>query len=516
MTRKSFIRPLNHIKVVLSVFALMLPIFSPTVAKDSPGKSNAVKPADKQFRAVKAVATEPGGDLRSSNFGHGAAASEPFYIYGGPSGIHRTNPVYDGFAGKFENATGLPDRQDWIGVDLTEEVPVWRASTTNAGTIGAGGPGNHAVVCQHDGADYVGYGNYWDENLVFDLDVTALGINPATDTTTVRLTFDYVYDLEPGYDYFWIEAERNSGTTRIDSVTGRSYNSGSGIYEARFFDSDLAGGITFYPHDYFNGSVRLRLRVTSEGMWSDEDSLYPTSGRGAAAVDDITVEVNGGQVSFADWGHLFPTMDDHPEGDITGHDNGADTGTQGWLPTLAPFVGDFSKVLELLTDLDPCVENVSPQMTFIDDGTPPANDPLNRSTGGFLGTTWGYGPGGYVVNPTGGLAGPDFHLTNEVWSPSIEWDDPLTTEDDLEGGAFLRFDVWCHEEIYLDESAGIFYVWHVRSYPDPVTGDWTEWRDRNMLYYGGPQYFTVQQDIRDLLVDHPDSVQIALGVYEWG
>ena len=37
--------------------------------------------------------------------------------------------------------------------------------------------------------------------------------------------------------------------------------------------------------------------------------------------------------------------------------------------------GDFAKLLPLLVDIDPCYENLTPQWTFIDDGTPVNNAP---------------------------------------------------------------------------------------------------------------------------------------------
>lgn len=66
-------------------------------------------------------------------------------------------------------------------------------------------------------------------------------------------------------------------------------------------------------------------------------------------------------------------------------------------------VGDFSKIRVVSSDLDPCATNTTPQMTFVDDGTPPANRP-GQSTGGVTSTLWTYGvPGGWVVNGDGGV-----------------------------------------------------------------------------------------------------------------
>lgn len=175
-------------------------------------------------------------------------------------------------------------------------------------------------------------------------------------------------------------------------------------------------------------------------------------------------------------------------------------------------VGDFSKVRVALSDLDPCATNTSPQMTFVDDGTPPANRP-GQSTGGVTSTQWTYGvAGGWVVHGDGGVGVGTKRLWNEVWSPEIELDDPGTTLDDtIGGGLVLRYTAWMH----LPLENGIFHVWSVRSWPDPVSGGWSEWVDRGALYYSDvPRYVRRTFDVSDLLVSGAQRVQIALGVID--
>ena len=190
---------------------------------------------------------------------------------------------------------------------------------------------------------------------------------------------------------------------------------------------------------------------------------------------------------------------------------------QGWIGvdrtddgTAAP-VGEFSKVFAGLNDLDPCMTNLTPQMTFLDDGTPPSNGG-GASTGGATSTTWNYGaPGGWVVDHTGGLSGGSRSLHDEVWSPEIAWDDSTTTLDDaIVGGATLAYDAWMH----LPLANGIFHTWAVRSRAAGQSS-WSEWRDRGYVYYSEePRYVRRELEIGDLLVPSPERVQIALGVID--
>jgi hypothetical protein len=191
---------------------------------------------------------------------------------------------------------------------------------------------------------------------------------------------------------------------------------------------------------------------------------------------------------------------------------------QGWLGVdrtdtgAQPPVGEFSKVFASLTEIDPCAQNSSPQMTFIDDGSSPSNLP-GMSTGGSTSSTFGYGlPGGWVVNFSGGLSTGAQSLFNEVWSPEILWDDPSTAVDDaIAGGATLRYDAWMH----LPLANGIFHSWAVRSIDTSLGATWSDWRSRGYVYYSEePQYLRRELEVADLLVDSPDRVQIALGVID--
>ena len=78
-----------------------------------------------------------------------------------------------------------------------------------------------------------------------------------------------------------------------------------------------------------------------------------------------------------------------------------------------------------LYDLDPCRQNRSPQVAFIDDGL------VVPGVGPTMCEDWCYGPYGYVVNHSGGRwaaqGEPDRLLINAVESPVIAWPKPAWT-----------------------------------------------------------------------------------------
>jgi hypothetical protein len=415
------------------------------------------------------------------------AAGDTVFLYGGPGSL----------SGKFQTTLGYPDRQGWTGVDLTGVPPHWHIDSFNAANMAArpaywSGPStvpvtNHAIwaglPAGPTGFSTTGYGNQWHELLDQSFTVS----NPA-DSTVISWDLQFNHDSENGYDFFNVQWDSAGSMINLARYTGT--NKVGGVFAAPVV---FHGVITYHAGDYVgfgHDQVHLRCRFDSDGAASDEDGLNVT-GDGAVQLDNIQLQgTNGVGLSQATF-------------------QGGSLG--GWTLVLHDFCGDFSKIFAYFQDIDPCRDDLSPQMTFIDDGTPPNNDPQHRSTGGSTSPTNTYGiPGGWVVNYTGGLTLGQSPLSNEVWSPEINWDQPGTADDSVEGGCFLRFSVWQH----LPLINGIFWVWHVRSFPDPVSGAWTVFKDRNFVYYGGgvALYNNVQPEVRDLLVASPTKVQIALGV----
>jgi hypothetical protein len=335
-----------------------------------------------------------------------------------------------------------------------------------------------------------GYGNSWNDILDWS------GLTNPTINTLVRLVFDYNHDTEPAYDFFYVEIDSAGFWTPLLAIDGDNRDGGNQFTTPAHFDES----VLFTPLMYTGTpayNVGLRLRFQSDGAWSDEDGLWPTSG--AVQADNIQVLFNGVPVT------------QYGDGTATFESPGGVLDDEGWTPRAADFVGDFSRVHPQLRDIDPCRTNLTPQIGFIDDGRPPNNAP-GLTTGGSSSPNWSYGvPGGWVVNYNGGLTNGATPLYNEMWSPEILWDDPNSTEDDvLNGGAFMRFMVWQH--LPLDN--GMFWIWSVRS---KASGEpWSPWRNRNFVYFGdrGGTYNINQVEVSDLMEMDPEYIQISLGVID--
>ena len=413
-------------------------------------------------------------------------AVDSFLLFGGPGTSE----------GKFEDGL-VPDLQGWTTVDRTEPLPegYWQISTFNAATLNDNGAGNRAAWCGRSAeqapgwASAPGYGNHWVAVLEYE---SAPLADPGVGQT-VDLDFWFHQDTEPGYDFFsvefdsagvWVPVYSASGTTRPDPGVDDFPAPGT-----RF--SDVGRPIVFAPNGYsLDGTIRIRMVVRSDYVYSDEDGLWDTLG--AVQLDDVLLVTSQGSWTedFEGPGpHLF---EERP----------------------ASFAGDFARVWARLDDIDPCRSNGTPVVAFVDDGTPPHNAPNPdgvSSTGGSYSPQWDYGfPTAPVVNHTGGLSFGDVALRNEIWSPEIAWDLPVPDDDGADViGAELRYDVWEH----LPLINGVFHVWSVRSQrPD---ASWSEWRNENFVYYGADPVWTSRRfDVTEYLVVDPQAVQIALGVWD--
>jgi hypothetical protein len=382
--------------------------------------------------------------------------------------------------GDFQTAVGTPSDDGWFGVDLTQKVdPIWHIDTYYADNLDPGTVPNHAWWCGEmwdscgptDPAG--GYGNNYNEYLDWWGNVGDAG-SPGT----ARIEAVLNYDDEPGYDYLYVQYEDATGMQDLMTYNGKA--------DGVILNATHAFLVTDYVPHPDNGlpSIHFRFNFVSDGGWSDEDCSWPTTGGAQVDLIQVSYDQGGG------YSQIGPTEDCE--------------GTPTWRVTFPPGVGDFSKVWPLLNNIDPCCDNETPQFAFIDDGL------VVPGTGGYSCISWCYGPGGYIVNPEGGLAGPDFHAANEIWSPVLDW---IPGYD----GAELEFSVYRHEQLIAGPSPGMFYVWHVRSTADPTgaTG-WTGWLDRNFVYYGGPDCIRVINDVSNLMAPDRVKSQIALGTNELG
>jgi len=391
-------------------------------------------------------------------------------------------PYYDG---DFEDANGDPSWNGWTHVDLTQPTEShWNVSNYNQPD-----PANYAAWCGN--IDFVscglpdpdgGYGNYWNDVLEYRQTVP----NPGT-SSTVSITATLIYDSEPGYDYTYLSYKFN----------------GQFIADLHSWDDagtvDVIGSVTYLPQEYLDSTdIAVYFRFQSDIGWSDEDCSWPTAG--ACQVDDINVHLVNGVFTgdfFEDFEH---------DGDP------ADFGL--WNIAFPDGVGDYAKIWTGLEDADPCNTNYTPQVAFIDDGI------VVPGTGGSECINWCYGPAGYIVTTTGGLAGQGNYLLNAIESPVMAWPEPKNAGDPDYDGITLTFGVYVHEELSAS-SPGIFYSFQVRSADtdgsagDPQIITEQNWRNWGYWYASGPEYRRKYDDVTSLMNPGRDEIQVRLEAKEF-
>ncbi|MGD9548644.1 MAG: hypothetical protein AB7V45_14045 [Candidatus Krumholzibacteriia bacterium] len=392
--------------------------------------------------------------------GFAAAKQGTLYVYGGPGTLD----------GKFEDADGLPDWQAWSHEDLTAQNKYWHVDDYNCANLDPLTSPNHSWWCGRTydfdcgTGDFAGYGPDW----IQVLEWTGTAPNPGA-AVQVTVNAEINHDLEPGYDFLYLGYVDN-GTFNIQQTlnglaTGLAFSATFSVDPSAFTGPG-------------NDQVVLRWEFRSDGAWDDEDCQFPS--QGAAQIDLIEV--------------LFDGLPHGPVEDC-------ESPLQWYAPQIG--VGDFAFIWPGLADLDPCVENPSPQVAFIDDGV------VVPGTGGTLCGTWCYGPNGYTINPNGGLMGPQYYLNNQIVSPPLAWPTWGTFN-----GAMLDFDVWSHLNLGAG-NPGVTYLWRVRSTvsSDPADLQTAVWRSG--YFYGGLQnYYRYHADLINHLEPGCLWFQVALGVHQ--
>ncbi len=390
------------------------------------------------------------------------------------------------YIGDFETGKTLDGSNNgWTSTDLTQPtVSHWSVSDYFQAETGL--PGNNVAWCgdvfDACAADdsIGGYGNNWSEVLEYR---TTIG-NPLV-STTVNISGDMWYDTEPGYDFSYLSVKVNGviGATDID------------IWDFAGYQALSAGAghtYTYLPGQYLNGDeIAVQFRVTSDTGWSDEDCSWYTL-RGALQVDNLQVDVINDGVTNT-------TITDF-EGGYDISENGAGP----WRIGYPDGAGDFTKIWEALEDADICRTNYSKQVAWIDDGV------VVPGTGGTEGITFLYGPSGYIVNNTGGLAGPSVGMHCYAVGPVMDWPDTNHV------GMFMAFTVYRHDSL-AGNMPGVLYRFMMRS-ANEAGGD-----DINVAswvsggsWYGGPSYTRQGVNWSSSLEPGRDKVQIRVGAWDAG
>lgn len=424
------------------------------------------------FAAERNIASQP-----AMWFGGTAAkASGDTVDLMGPGGLYP-------YRGDFETASARPGGSGllpngWYSVDETAPVNHWKVENFSgmsapyaplSGTYSAWAGDRGFASC--GGTDVAGgYGNNFRDILEFRKTVSVA-------SHTVRVQGNMRYDSEPGYDFTTLQ-RRTAGQPNFEPISGSGLSwDGTGTvaidYTFNYTAAELLNG----------NEIAVAFIFDSDGAWSDSDCLWGTSG--GATLDDLVVTVDA------------TVYTENFEDNLLGPD---------WSATPNLGVGDFARVWGLLGDADDCASNYSKLVAFIDDGlVVPGTGPTVGGPGNDYGP-----PGGYIVNNTGGLLGPNSHIQASVYSPIMNWPDPA------KGGMSFAFDVYRHELLIPNDTPGIFYTWSVRSAAAGQDINIAGWMDRNFVYYGGPNYLRSVNVVDDLLELNPVQCQVTLGVYELG
>lgn len=413
------------------------------------------------------------------------APPDTFALYGGPGSL----------LGKFQTAQLQPDAQGWMGVDATEESPYWQPSLFNSPT------GTTAYWCgqtaeqQPSWAAPPGFGNGWDTLIEYRATVA-----DPSQGQTVDLSCIFNYDNDT-WDVFYVEYDSAGTWTRCAEFRGNNRQPmWTGVFVPVNYPDDVpeALPIVYAGNDYGGGGdeIVIRLHFTSDGAWSNEDGLFPSDG--AVQIDDILVEHRDGS-SFEDFEGGEPYR---------------------WEPiSVSPYAGLFAHPMSQVITHDPCAENASPVLGFVDDGTGPYNAHYEGpSTDGSYSSTCEHVPDCSVpvYNYTDGLtaefhSGSHLEVENEWWSPPIEWDLPGTADDDpFARGAVLRISVWNN----LPLENYIFFTWKLRTRDS--SGEWAPWVDRSYVYYNDrPEWKNYEFDFTEMLPADLDAIQVGLVGLDW-
>ena len=365
----------------------------------------------------------------------------------------------------FEGA-GVGDPQGWVSVDRTEQTgDYWRVDDF----VGLGGGDfgrlvplegtqslwcgvrsnlSDPLLCSY--ATLPGYGDGWEQAFC-----TANCLTVAGD---VQVDFLASWDTESDYDFAYVEWDSCDGQWAVlEEYTGV----GSGFVSQAL------------PSSAHAGEVRFRLRVETDGAWSDQDGNWNTDG--AMILDSLTVRDGSGVVLATE---LFEAEGVGDQQTISG----------SWTSCVMPGYGDFAGLfhgLSVVQEKDPCVRDVSWLWGF------------------FNGSTYDYSCGGYPAQKAVPYEnGRGQYIWNEIWSPEI----PLT-------GSGTVIDL--QADVYYDLSLKslVYDRWAVRSIVD---GCAQQWRNDGFFIperWPGWEKETWRLDI--YVSSEASAIQVALGVSDW-
>lgn len=369
----------------------------------------------------------------------------------------------------FDAPGGGPDPQGWYGVDATDWEEIYFHIDDFAGLSGGYSPleGNQSLWCgaradtNCSNGSLPGYGNQWKQYFESV---------PFPCSGDVSLDYRVRYDVEPGYDYVYVQYYHKNGYWK----TLKTYTGAGEEMESETI-----------PSDSLDGGAQIRFWFEETGGWNDCDGLFDSDG--AVIIDSLTVSDSTGTLDYQD----FET---ESVGDLATSDG-------DWIARINPPFGDYSGLFD--------------GSTVLQEDTNWTNN--TYLWGFFNGSMENYACGGHpeqlVVPHTHSPGSTDWrdYLHNEIWSPWIE------LEYDMNGwpvpwdksSLLYEFDVY--RDLPLNNLQS--YTYRIRSLVDGHPGPWHEW---DFFYYGGNKdWIHITADMEFHVHANATHVQLALVTDDW-
>jgi hypothetical protein len=303
-----------------------------------------------------------------------------------------------------------------------------------------------------------GYGNGWRQSWRTKTCIAVTG--------PLNVNMLLAYECEPGFDALFLEYT----TDCTSPFTGWVVLDGGIPTWSGKSDRPPGDGVLNIANSYAVGgasSVKVRLRFTSDGAYSDEDALLPTS-RGAVIIDNLQVEGLASE-------------------DFEGETVGA-TSSNDWEAFQEPGYGQYFALFSGSTQLqqgDACTKNPSCLWAAIN------------------GSTETYACGGFPLQPAvpkGNAEG--LYINNAIESPAI----PL-----VGSGSAINYVFSVYRDMPLN--ALVFNVWDVTSID--ALGCQAGWRSRGFVYYGNDKdWIRSTFPVGDLIPATAVSMRVRLGVVD--
>ena len=238
------------------------------------------------------------------------------------------------FDGAGCNGTGWGTYDNRI---LNDGSNYWSIRSNFGGTGGI--VNNAAVLAKHDLAwPRDGYGNNWDYSIVLKYQGAS------------TLSFSFLSDSEAGFDFVLVELD-SAGVS--EALVNYSLDPGGtpetyrlNVYSADGLQNAAAGPLALSDFGVAATTHEVYIRFLSDGGYSDEDGLYPSSWNAGLVVDNISVT---GALNYTE---TF-------EGALN-----ANVAFVNSAPA-TPF-GEWARLYLHITDNDKCTENTTCAWLFSD------------------------------------------------------------------------------------------------------------------------------------------------------